>query len=82
MGRITAEEAKKRSTEIKGARVIKQLDDIDEMLDNAVRGNKLFISVGFNLEDLTTEDLESRGFTLKHISGTQRDPESYTTISW
>jgi hypothetical protein len=82
MGRVTAEEARKRSTTIKGARVKKQLDEIDEMIDNAIRGNKLFISVEFSFEDLTTEDLESRGFTLKHIHGTQHDPESYTTISW
>jgi hypothetical protein len=82
--RITAEDARRKSTTLMGEKVKEQLDQCEEAIRKAILENKLKTNVIFNLEPLTKKDLESRGFIVTFTEGDFRDPREcgYTTINW
>jgi hypothetical protein len=82
--RITAEEARRKSTTLMGEKVKQQLDQCEESIRKAILENKLSVNVIFKLEQLAKKDLESRGFIVTYKEGDFSDPRehSYTIISW
>jgi len=77
---ITAEWARKTSESILGEKVNKQIETCLNAIENAVKQNKMFCSVGIYADALVIKDLKKRGFTVKQYDN-QRDG-SYLTISW
>ena len=82
--RITAEEARKKSTTIAGEQVKKQLDLCEDAIQKAIKKNELHATVSLRLENLAEKDLINRGFSVKYTESDFRDPRDhgYTTISW
>jgi hypothetical protein len=82
--RITAEDARRKSTTLMGEKVKEQLDQCEEAIRKAIVKNKMSASVIFQLEPLAKKDLELRGFTVVYTDGDFRDPREcgYTTIKW
>jgi hypothetical protein len=79
---ITAEWARKTSQGILGKKVNMQIDNCLEAIEMAVTANKLSIDVSMYVEDLTIQDLQKRGFSVKkHTAMDQRETD-YITIKW
>ena len=79
---ITAEWARKESTEILSVKVQEQLIKALDSIKNAIKNDNETATTHGNLHDKTKQILRSRGFKLDHHKGfDQRDPD-YTTISW
>ena len=64
--RITAEEARRKSTTLLGERVKQQLDQCEEAIGISIAENKMSANVFFRLEPLAKKDLESRGFIVTY----------------
>ena len=77
---ITAEWARKMSESILGEKLNKQIETCLNAIENAVKQNEMFCSVGIYADALVIKDLKKRGFTVKQYDD-QRDG-SYLTISW
>jgi len=80
--KITAEWARTTSQGILGKKVNMQIDNCLEAIEMAVTANKLSIDVSMYVEDLTIQDLQKRGFSVKkHTAMDQRETD-YITIKW
>jgi len=82
--RITAEDARRKSTTLMGEKVKQELDQCEESIKKAILENKLSVNIIFKLEPLAKKDLESRGFIVTYKEGDFSDPREcgYTTINW
>jgi hypothetical protein len=79
---ITAEWARKTSQGILGKKVNMQIDNCLEAIEMAVTANKLSIDVSMYVEDLTIQDLQKRGFSVKKHSAMDQRETDYITIKW
>lgn len=78
--RITAKEAREKSTTVLGDKVKKELDEIDNLIGVAIKTNKLGISIYKGIDSLTKKNLELRGFKIE-IHDDQRDGIT-VNINW
>jgi len=59
-----------------------QIDNCLEAIEMAVKANKLSIDVSMYVEDLTIQDLQKRGFSVKKHSAMDQRETDYITIKW
>jgi|TARA_R110000851_G_scaffold47424_2_gene115152 translation initiation factor 6 (eIF-6) len=79
---ITADWARRKGKEVLGSKVIKQLNECLEAIDNAINRNDNSASTSGHLHDKTKEILKQRGFKIEYYEGHgQREP-SYHSITW
>jgi hypothetical protein len=81
--KITAEWARKESTNILTEKIQKQIEFIENRIVEATKDNKFTINVLTSVDGLTLKEFEDRGFKVERYSGGQDPRESsYTTLSW
>jgi hypothetical protein len=75
---------RRQAMEVLGEKVKLQLQKCQTLIEAAVRENKMSANVFITLDNLTQQELTSRGFVVKLNQGDPRDPreQDYHTISW
>jgi hypothetical protein len=81
---VTAEWARKESVNIKTQKILKEIKLCEEAITSATKTNGLAANMFINLDELTINELRSRGFKVTLHDGDPRDPREndYITISW
>jgi uncharacterized lipoprotein YajG len=81
---FTAQMCRTKATAVLGEKVKLQLQKCQTLIEAAVRENKMSANVFITLDNLTQQELTSRGFVVKLNQGDPRDPreQDYHTISW
>ena len=78
----TAQEALKESQSITNTKHAKELEKITSEIRTGINKGKVFVTVSNSLSDSVKSYLEEKGYKIIFNAGCQRDPESYTSISW
>lgn len=81
---FTAQMCRTKATAVLGEKVKLQLQKCQTLIEAAVRENKMSANVFITLDNLTQQELTSRGFTVKLYRSDYRDPreQDYYVISW
>lgn len=81
--KITAEWARKESTNIFTEKIQKQIKIIEDSIVSATKGNKFSTNIFSIIDDVTIKEFESRGFKVsKYHGGSDPRDYSYITLSW